>query len=120
MQMEFVPGNGVPRKVFWSNLKRKRVMKREVFAITKICKYIKISIKTDGKRCKNFEVKIVFHQDPVFSPLLFVLVMNKITKDVRESGVKELLYSGNLCCFGIARKKYKKVTHGKRNIRKMV
>ena len=82
----------LPREVIWCALRRKGVMKRET--IKKIFKNIKTSIKIDGKRSKEFEVKV--NQDSVLSPLLFAVVMDGITKDVRKSGVKEVLYAGNL------------------------
>ena len=49
---------------------------------------------------KKFEVKIGVHQGSVFNPLLFALVMDEVAKNVRESGVKELLYADDLLKLG--------------------
>ena len=47
--------NRVPREVI---LRRKGLMEREVFAIEEMYKRIKTSMKIDGKRSKEFEVKV--------------------------------------------------------------
>ena len=44
----------------------------------------------------KFEVKVEVRQDTVFSPTLFAVTMDEVTKNVRESGVKELLYADDL------------------------
>ena len=38
-------------------------------------------------------MKVGVHQGSVLSLLLFAIVMNEVTKDVREGVVKELLYA---------------------------
>ena len=79
---------------------KRGVMKRKVFAIEEMYKNIKTSVKIDGKRSKKFVVKVRAHQGSVFSPFLFVVVMDKITKDVKEGDVKEFLQSDDLVLLG--------------------
>ena len=55
-------------------------MKRIIFAITEMDKNIKTFVKFDGKRSKEFEIKIGVHQGLVLCPLLFAVVMDEITK----------------------------------------
>ena len=52
--------------------------------------------KITGKRSKKFEVKVSFYQVSVLRPLMRTVVMDEITNDVREGGVKELLYADDL------------------------
>ena len=59
-------------------------------------KNITTSKRIDGERSKEFKVSLRAHQGSVLSPLLFAIVMKEITKDVREGGVKELLYADDL------------------------
>ena len=73
-------------------------MEREVFAIIEMHKNIKTFGKIDGKRPKEFEVKV--HQGSNLSLLLFVVVMDEITKNVRKNPVKELLDAGDLVLLG--------------------
>ena len=57
--------------------------------------YWNISVRIDGERSQELEVKVGVHHGSVLSPLLFAVV-------VREGGVKELLYAytGNLVLLG--------------------
>ena len=48
----------VPRKVIWWALRRKRLMEREALAIKEMCKTVETSMKIDGERSKEFEVKV--------------------------------------------------------------
>ena len=48
----------VPREVIWWVLRRKIVLERLVFAVTEMYKNTKTSVKIDGKRSKEFKVKI--------------------------------------------------------------
>ena len=82
-------------------------MERKVFAIAVMYKNVKTSVKIDGKQSEKFEVKVGVHQGSVLSPLLFVVVMDKITNDVREVGVKELMCADDLVVLGDGLKKKK-------------
>ena len=57
-------------------------------------------MRIDGEKSEEFEMKVGFHQGSVLTPLQFAIVMDGITKDVRESGVKELLYAYDLVLLG--------------------
>ena len=88
-----------PREVIRWALERKGAMEREVFAITEMYKNIKTSVEVNDKQ-SFIEVKVGVHQGSVLSPLLFAVVMDVFTKDVREKGVKELLYADDLGLLG--------------------
>ena len=57
-------------------------------------------MKIDGKQSKEFEEKLEIHQGSEFNPLLFVVVMNKITKDETEGVMKKLMYTDDLVLLG--------------------
>ena len=63
------------------DLRRKGVRERKVFAITKLYKNTGASAK--------IKVKVRVHQNLVLSSLLFEVIMDEITKDVRENGVNK-------------------------------
>ena len=48
--------------------------------------------KTNHENSEKFEVKVEVHQGSVLSPLLFVVVMEALTQDVRKGLPLELLY----------------------------
>ena len=82
----------VPRKVIWWSLRRKGVLEREIKAIMEMYTNIKTSVKVEYTRSKSFDVKVRVHQGSILSPLLFALVMDEVTKDIRKEVEKEMLY----------------------------
>ena len=77
-------------------LRRKGVIERKVLAITEIYNKITTSMRIDGERSEEFEVKVGVHRSSVLSLLLLAMEMDEITKDGREGCVKELLYTDDL------------------------
>ena len=53
-------------------------------------------VKTKHGNSEEFEVKVGVHQGLVLSPLLFVVVMEALTQDVRKGLPWELLYADDL------------------------
>ena len=49
---------------------------------------------------KKAKVKVGVHQGSILSPLLFALVMDEVTKDIREGVVKKMLYADDLVLVG--------------------
>ena len=90
----------VPRELIWWALRRKGVMEREIMAIKKMYSDIKTSVRVECERSESFDVKVGVHQGSVLSPLLFAVVMDEVTKDVREGVVKEILYADDLVLLG--------------------
>jgi len=71
-------------------------MEREIMVILEMYKNIKTSVRMDGERPDKFVVKVGVHQGSVLSSLLFAVVMDEITRDVTEGGVKEILNADDL------------------------
>ena len=90
----------VPREVIWRSQRRKGVLEREIKAITEMYTNIETSVKVECTRSEPFDVKVGVHQGSILSPLLFVLVMDEVTKDIREEVVKEMLYADDLVLVG--------------------
>ena len=86
----------VPREMIWWLLRRKGVLEREKKAITEMYTNIETSIKVEYTRSESFDVKVGVHQGSILSPLLFALVMDEVTKDIREGVVKEMLYADDI------------------------
>ena len=61
---------------------------------------IETSVKVEYTRSESFDVKVGVHQGSILSPLLFALVMDEVTKDIREGVVKEMLYADDIVLVG--------------------
>ena len=90
----------VPREVIWWSLRRKGVLEREIKAIMEMYTNIETSVKVEYMRSESFDVKVGVHQGSILSPLLFALVMDEVTKDIREGVVKEMLYADDIALVG--------------------
>ena len=86
----------VPREVIWWLLRRKGVLEREIKVIMKMYTTIETSVKVEYTRSELFDVKVRVHQGSILSPLLFALVMDEVTKNIREEVVKEMLYADDI------------------------
>ena len=57
-------------------------------------------LSVDGELSSSFSVKVGVHQGSALSPLLFVIVMDVLTEDVRDGSLMELLYADDLALCG--------------------
>ena len=53
-------------------------------AVTIMYKKARTMVKTKHENSEKFEVKVEVHQGSVLSPLLFVVVMEALTQDIRK------------------------------------
>ena len=83
-----------------TELRRKGVLERETKAIMDMYTNIETSVKVEYTRLELFDVKVGVHQGSILSPLLFALVMDEVTKDIREGVVKEMLYADDVVLVG--------------------
>ena len=66
-------------------------------SLYKGCKTV---VLVDGELSSSFSVKGGVHQGSALSPLLFIIVMDVLTDDVRNGSLMELLYANNLLSCG--------------------
>ena len=67
----------------------------KVMSLYKGCK---TAVSVDGELTSSFSVKVGVHQGSGLSPLLFIMVMDVLTEDVRDGSLMELLYAHNILC----------------------
>ena len=60
----------------------------------------KTAVSVDGELSSSFSVKVGVHQGSALSPLLFIVVMDVLTEDVRNGSLMELLYADDLFLCG--------------------
>ena len=60
----------------------------------------KTAFSVDGELSSSFSVKVGVHQGSTLSPLLFIMVMDVLTEDVRNDSLMEVLYADDLVLCG--------------------
>ena len=85
----------VPREVICFALRRKGVPEYLEHVVMSLYKGCKTAVSVDGELSGSFSVTVV-HQWFALSPLLFVMVMDVLTEDVRDGSLMELLYADDL------------------------
>ena len=92
--------NRTPTEVIWWALRRKGVVEREIKAIKEMYMNTETSVRVENMRSELFDVKVQVHQGLALSPLLFAVVTDKVTKDIRKGVLKELLCTNDLILLG--------------------
>ena len=84
----------VPRKAIEWALRRQRIPEPLIRLV--ICLYTnsKTKVSVADGTSELFDIKVGVHQGSTLSPLLFVLVIEEVSKMVRRVGVWEMLYAG--------------------------
>ena len=86
----------MPRKVIEWALRRKMVPERMVEAIMALNVETKTRVKTVAGVSNDFDIRVGVHQGFILSPLLFIVVMDEETKEVRNEVPWELGYADDL------------------------
>ena len=90
----------VPREVIRFALRRKGVPEYLVNGVMSLYKGCKTAVTVDGEVSSSFSVKVGVHQGSALSPILFIIVMDVLTEDVRGGSLMELLYADDLVLCG--------------------
>jgi len=77
----------VPREVLWWALRRLFVDEWLVTVIQSMYDRAATAIKVNGGLSKEFPVKVEVHQGSFLSPLLFIIVMEAMTKELQNGFV---------------------------------
>ena len=86
----------VPREVITWAMRKLGVEEWLVSAVMSVYTGAKTVIRTVYSNSKSFEVKMGMHQGSALSPLLFVIVMEAISREFRVALPWELLYADDL------------------------
>ena len=86
----------VPRDVIWWALRELGVEEHVVSVIQVMYAKASTSVKIGAGESKEFEVKVGVHQGSVLSPLLFIAVLEALSRRFREGLPFELLYADDL------------------------
>ena len=90
----------VPREVTRFALRRKVAPEYLIDGVMSLYKGCKTPVSADGGLSSSIFMKAGVHQGSALSPLLFIMVMNVLTEDVRDGSLMELLYADDLVLCG--------------------
>jgi hypothetical protein len=86
----------VPREVVWWALRQLEVDEWLVKAIMATYSGVATAVRLSGTESADFEVKVGVHQGSVLSPLLFIVVLEALSRAFRVGLPWELLYADDL------------------------
>ena len=86
----------VPRDVLWWAMRTLGVEEWAVRAVQSLYANAKSRVRVNGQLSEEFEVKVGVHQGSVLSPLLFILVLEALSREFRTGVPWELLYADDL------------------------
>jgi hypothetical protein len=86
----------VPREVVWWALRKLGVDEWIVSVIKAMYEDATTSVRVNGRESKGFRVKVGVHQGSVLSPLLFIIVLEALSREFRAGLPMELLYADDL------------------------
>jgi hypothetical protein len=86
----------VPREVVWWALRNLGVNEGLVSVIGAMYADTSTMVKLNGNVSKGFKVKVGVHQGSVLSPLLFIIVLEALSRKFRGGLPMELLYADDL------------------------
>jgi len=87
----------VPREVVWWALRSLGVDEWLVNVIRAMYEGVTTAVKMKDGESDGFEVKVGLHQGSVLSPLLFIIVLEALSREFRAGLPWELLYADDLC-----------------------
>ena len=86
----------VPRDEVWYCLRAKKVPEKYVRCIQDMYKNSKTKVRCAVGTTESFEVKVGVHQGSALSPLLFVVVMDVITEQVRREVPWNMMFADDV------------------------
>ena len=90
----------MPREVICFALRWKGVPEYLLNVVVSLYKGRKTAVSVDGKLSSSFSVKVGVHQGSALGPLLLIMVMDVLTKDVMDGALTELLHADDLLLCG--------------------
>ena len=82
----------VPREVIYWSLRRKGVPEKLVRLIQETYRNTKSAVRTETNSSREFNISVGLHQGSALSPLLFAIIVDELTMELREE-MWELLFA---------------------------
>ena len=88
--------DSVPRKVIEWAMRKKDLSEVMVRAVMSLYEGAKTRVRVESSYSKEFEAKVDVHQGYLLLPLMFAIIVDVNTENVRRSVVNELRYADDL------------------------
>ena len=86
----------VPRDVIWWAMRKLKINEGLVRLVQSMYRNVRSRVRVGESYSEEFEVKVGVHQGSVLSPLLFVMVLEALSREFRTGCPWELLYADDL------------------------
>ena len=86
----------VPREVIYWSLRRKGVPEKLVRLIQETYRNTKTAVRTEANSSREFCISVGLHQGSALSPLLFAIIVDELTRELRGEEIWELLFADDL------------------------
>ncbi|KAI8481620.1 hypothetical protein Bbelb_406210 [Branchiostoma belcheri] len=86
----------VPREVLWWAMRKLGVQEWLVRVVQSMYCHARSSVRINGSYSSEFDVRVGVHQGSVLSPLLFIIVMEALSRGFRTGCPWEMLYADDL------------------------
>ncbi|XP_063614581.1 uncharacterized protein LOC134787702 [Penaeus indicus] len=86
----------VPREEVWNCLRLKGVPESYVRLVQDMYRNISTEVRCQAGKSENFELKVGVHQGSALSPLLFAVVTDCLTEEVRRSSPWDIMYADDV------------------------
>ncbi|KAI8498339.1 hypothetical protein Bbelb_242830 [Branchiostoma belcheri] len=83
----------VPRQVLWWAMRKLGVEEWVIRVVQAMYRHAASCVRVNGSYSSEFEVKVGVHQGSVLSPLLFIIVMEALSREFRTGCPWEMLYA---------------------------
>ncbi len=86
----------VPREELWECMRQAGVSECYVESIQDMYEGARTSVRSAAGLTKEFEVKVGLHQGSAFSPFLFAIIKDILTKDIRRDSPWDMLFADDV------------------------
>jgi len=86
----------VPREVLWWALRKMGIEEWLVKVVQSMYQDVRSRVRVNSEFSEDFEVKVGVHQGSVLSPLMFIIVLEALSREFRTGCPWELLYADDL------------------------
>ena len=86
----------IPRELIWFCLRRRGVPEAYINTIKEMYKDCMTTVRTTSGCTEEIAIKVGLHQGSALSPLLFIIIMDVISEDIREDTPWAMLFADDL------------------------
>ena len=92
--------NRVPRDELWKCLRLTKTSECYVRTIRDMHDRVTTTVRSTAGLTEEFKVGVGFHQGSALSPFLFVIIINKLTEDIRKNAPLDMLFADDIVLSG--------------------